>query len=375
MSLFTKAVNTQAFLKCGISGFAGAGKTYTASSIGIGLAQLIKATRVLFLDTETGSDWMRDRFAESKIELFTAKTRAFKDLLQAVDEAEKMRGILIVDSITHFWREICDSYLQKLKDNKKNRPRGLEFQDWAAVKKMWGVYTDKFVNSNAHIIMCGRAGYEYDMTTNEDGKKELEKTGIKMKAETEMGFEPSLLLHMEREMDIDTKKVVRIVHVLKDRSTKLDGRSFKNPTFATFKPHIEFLNLGGEQLGVDPSRTSIDMVEDPRSDFAFLARQKDIVLDEIETLLVEYYPSTSAKDRQMKIQLLKDAFGTASWERIKTFQLETLRAGFEGLGRVLSGAPPQIDPPAPEKVLGNGGVHPVVTEETIDAANTPKDVV
>jgi hypothetical protein len=44
------------------------------------------------------------------------------------------------------------------------------------------------------VIICGRAGYEYDYFEDDEGKKQLEKTGIKMKAETEMGFEPSLLV-------------------------------------------------------------------------------------------------------------------------------------------------------------------------------------
>jgi len=38
--------------------------------------------------------------------------------------------------------------------------------------------------------------------------------------------------------------------VLKDRSTLLDGKTFRNPTFETFLPHIQLLNLGGKQLGV-----------------------------------------------------------------------------------------------------------------------------
>jgi len=38
-------------------------------------------------------------------------------------------------------------------------------------------------------------------TDEESGKKNLEKTGIKMKAKGELGYEPSLLVLMEREMD------------------------------------------------------------------------------------------------------------------------------------------------------------------------------
>ena len=80
----------------------------------------------LFLDTETGSDWITPLFNEEGIELHTAKTRAFVDLVPAIQEAEKNGSVLIIDSITHFWTELTESYAKK-----KNRRYGLQFQDWA----------------------------------------------------------------------------------------------------------------------------------------------------------------------------------------------------------------------------------------------------
>ncbi|WP_410501155.1 hypothetical protein QK891_01075 [Escherichia coli] len=65
MALFQRAINTQAYLKAGIMGFAGDGKTYTASELAIGLVMLMRQRGieagnrpVMFLDTETGSDWV-----------------------------------------------------------------------------------------------------------------------------------------------------------------------------------------------------------------------------------------------------------------------------------------------------------------------------
>ena len=90
MSLFTKAENSSSFLKMGMMGFAGSGKTYTATSVAIGLHKLAKAKKpIFFLDTETGSDWVKPRIEAAGVELFTAKTRAFRDLLEAVPEAEE----------------------------------------------------------------------------------------------------------------------------------------------------------------------------------------------------------------------------------------------------------------------------------------------
>lgn len=331
MALFTKAEVTTSFLKLGMMGFAGSGKTYTATSIAIGLHKLTKSDKpIFFLDTETGSDWVKPRIEAAGIELFTAKTRAFRDLLNAVPEAEGEASLLLVDSLTHFWVELTDAYMRK-----KNRTR-LQFDDWAFLKVEWRKFTDAFVNSNLHIIVCGRAGFEYDYSTDEEtGRKNLEKTGIKMKAEGEMGYEPSLLVLMERRMEMESKTDRHFAKVIKDRSTLLDGKEFQNPTYENFLPHIQCLNLGGRQLGVDVSRTSVAMIPADIRDNR--ATRRKIVLDEIESLIVLHYPGQAAADKKKKLELLRTHFD-ASWTEIETVMpLERLQKGYNTLHFTLEG--------------------------------------
>lgn len=328
MSLFQKATNTQAKLKAGIMGFAGDGKTYTATTLAIGLVELMRARDlpdgnkpVMFIDTETGSDWVKPRFDESGIELMTAKTRAFVDLLTALKEAESSGAVIIIDSITHFWRELTETYAEK-----RNRKRGLEFQDWAYLKSEWGKFTDLFVNSNCHAILCGRAGYEYDFFESDSGKKELQKTGVKMKAETETGYEPSILILMEKHRDMESGQVWREAHVIKDRSTRLDGKSFRNPSFSDFRPHVDFLNLGGVQLGVDTSRDSGSLIanEGSKRDWKWRQEQREIALDEITEVLQKHHGGTSQDAKKSRADIVEKLSGTRSWERVKTFDLEAL---------------------------------------------------
>lgn len=333
-----KAEVTSAFLKMGIMGFAGAGKTYTASNTAIGLVEHMQSVGVsyadkpvFFLDTETGSDWVKPQFEARGIPLFTAKTRAFQDLLTSVKEAEQGASLLLVDSISHFWKELCDAYMKR-----KNRNR-LQFEDWAFLKQEWGKFTDQFINSQLHVIICGRAGYEYDYFQDDAGKKQLEKTGIKMKAEGEMGYEPSLLVLMEREMDMETNKVFRTASIIKDRSTAIDGKKFLNPTFDSFMPHIKYLNLGGKQLGVDVSRNSEASIPSDVRDNNRVHRE--IALDEIQSLMTRYYPSTGGEDKKSKLELLKTHF-QASWtEMERLMPLIDLRAGYDSLHRALEGEP------------------------------------
>ena len=333
MSIFSKAENTQAYAKVGFLGFAGSGKTYTSTKFAIGLVEYMRSKGLdagnkpaFFLDTETGSDWVQPLFAGSEIELYTAKTRAFRDLIDAIKEAEENSSILLIDSISHFWRELCDSYAKK-----KKRTR-LQFQDWNVLKTEWGRFTDLFVNSNLHIVMAGRAGFEYDYFEDDDGKKELHKTGVKMKAETETGYEPSLLVLMERAMEMETKKVHRTGSILKDRSDLLDGKEFKNPAFNDFLPHVEFLNLGGQQLGVDTSRNSSELFDNEgKPQWQRDKEEKEIVLDEIQILLVKHYPSAGKEDKKAKIELLEEYCGHASWERVKTLPLLQLQTAYDSL--------------------------------------------
>jgi len=342
MALFKKAEMTSAYLKMGLMGFAGSGKTFTATKVAIGLVEHMKKAGVsyadrpaFFLDTETGSDWIKPEFEKAGLELHTAKTKAFYDLIAAVQESEKAASILIVDSLTHFWTELTESYAKR-----KNRTRGLQFEDWAFLKKEWRKFTDQFINSNLHIIVCGRAGYEYDYFTDDGGKKQLEKTGIKMKAEGEMGYEPSLLVLMERETDLATNKVSRTAYVLKDRSTLIDGKAFKNPSFKDFLPHIKFLNLDGPQLGVDTSRTSEAAIPLDENGRDYRRIQRKIALDEIDSLLVKHHPSTSGADKAAKASLIATHMGSNSWTEIsELMSLEDLRTGYDAMHQALEKKP------------------------------------
>lgn len=345
MALFTSAEHTQAFLKAGFMGLAGSGKTYTSANIAIGLIQHLQALNidyankpVYFLDTETGSDYVKPSFDKAGIKMMQAKTRSFADLVPAVLEAEKNGSLLLIDSITHFWTEFTESYAKK-----RNRKRGLEFQDWAYLKSEWRRFTDVYVNSSLHIIMCGRMGYEYDFFQNEEnGKKELEKTGVKMKAETETGYEPSILVLMEREMHFDTKRQIRKAYVLKERFDVIDGEEFTNPTFKNFLPHIQLLNLGGKQLGVDLTRNSDDLIPDLNSnkDWKYREEQREIFLEKIQALFTEHGISSRSQDgKERVIALLKQCFFTTSWREVESFDLEHIKEGFDKLHTELNGAP------------------------------------
>jgi len=248
MGLLKEAKHTQAFAKIGIYGFQGSGKTHTGILIAQGIAKAIGQNKIAFFDTETGSDWWADRLP-GKTKLLVLKSSTFADIMRVIRECEQEGiGVLVIDSVTHIWTDLIDEYMRKKK--KEN----LLFHDWKAIKGAWRKYARAFVNSKVHIIACGRAGFEYDMSNMASG--EIKKTGTKMKAENEFNFEPHLVIEME---SVKTENgLVNVAHVLKDRSDKINGMSFKMPTFKNFEKHFNALNLGGEHVGAvdgshDPS--------------------------------------------------------------------------------------------------------------------------
>lgn len=330
-SLFQPANVGHSHLKAGLMGLAGSGKTLTSCLMAIGMVGYMRKRevptkgKVAFIDTENGSAWVAPRFKKAGIELVVARTRALTDLRDALIWSENEADVLIIDSITHFWTIFCDEYAVK-----KNRKRGLEFSDWNAVKREWRTnFTDLYLNTRLHIVMCGRQGYEYDMQVNDAGKKELIKTGVKMKAEGETGFEPSLLMQMEQEqtlVDGSVTGIDRVAFVLKDRSTMLDGASIRNPKFADFLPHIKTLDMGGVGVSIDTDRDNSELLTDD-GDTQWRARetQRTIALEEIEAELVRMWPGQDKEGKSAKADMVESLFGTRSWKAVETKKLDELQ--------------------------------------------------
>jgi len=329
--LFKKAKNEACFLKVGIRGFEGSGKSFTAGKMAVGLYRYAKLKKpVAYLDTEKGSDFLIPKFKKCKVPLDVSKTRAFMDLVDAVREAEKHHSILIIDSITHFWNELMDSYL------KKHNLKRIKLHHWMTLKKEWRVFSDLFVNSNVHIIMCGRAGWDFGYEENEEGEKELQKTGTKMKVESETGFEPDLLLEMEKVKKTSNigSEIIQRCWVLKDRSDTIQGKKFDRPDFKDFLPHVECLNLGGKHKAIDTSRSSESM---HKQDFSKenMYKQKTIILELMHDALDKDYSTRTDEDKRKRIFLLEMSFGTSSKTEIENMSLKDLQVGYDKLKKKL----------------------------------------
>lgn len=328
MKHLTEAKLQSAFFKYGVYGGNGSGKSYTSSLLAIGLHKYTKAKKpVAFADSEAGSDFVLPLFKKNKVDLVVAKTRSFSDLLNIVDEAEKECSILIIDSVTHFWDDLVEGY------KKKNRLIRLSHPShWMVIKPIWRQFSEKFVASNLHILVCGRAGDVWEEVEDSEGVKELKRTGSRMRVEKELGYEPSLLIEIEKAR-LSARPGAGWTHrawVVKDRFDVIDSQHFDNPTFESFLPHIELLGIGGEHKAFNEKGSSQELFNNNKSGAAMF-KKRDILVEEIKGAIKSLYPNRNAEDEQERLELMKKIFGTRSWKKIESMQNEDLENGLKSL--------------------------------------------
>jgi hypothetical protein len=151
-----------------------------------------------------------------------------------------------------------------------------------------------------------------------------------MKVEGETAYEPDMLVLMERYEEVlgKDKRVWREATIVKDRSTILDGKTLSNPKFSDFEPSVKVMLAGGRRpvTQAEADSAALFKTEEERTEWL---RDKKKALEEIEGYLVSVWPSTSAKEKQMKAQAVYQAFGTRSWTAVEELSPEELRTGYK----------------------------------------------
>lgn len=352
MGMLKPATNRHCFAKVGLYGSAGSGKTRTATEIAIGLHKAIGSKKpIVAFDTEPAFSFVLPIFQKAGIELLVAdESRALVDLMKFMKEAEEVADIAIIDSITHVWRDAQESYLARLNETRKKYGKkpipALEFQHWRPIKAAWADFTDRFLSSKLHVIVCGRAGqiYEYQDKDDGSGKKELISTGSRMATEKEMGYEPSLLMEMVKHRD--NNRTINVAVIEKDRADVLNGHEVAMPDYEKLSAHFKALNIGGEHFGSMERRDSKEMFPDAdESGWDKEKQQRTIWCEEIAELLKKHFPSQSVDDKQKRADLLAMFFDTRSWTAVEGMKSDVLESAFYDLRLHLE---PPAEQPQPD---------------------------
>jgi hypothetical protein len=362
MSILKPLDNEQGWLKAGFLGFPKSGKTHTAMLLAIGTRKQMKLKGpIAMYDTESGSNYIAEMVKkETGTALMGVRQRSFKSLMDTAQAClDEKVSVFVVDSVSHPWKELCDSYLVQLNDKRKAKNQyplqKLEFQHWAAVKSLWQTWSDFYLNSPLHIIICGRAGYEYDMEKNDEtGRKELVKTGIKMRVEGEFGFEPSLLVEMEREQIPDNNggwKIKRKATVLGDRFNQIDGKEASDPTFDFFLPHVAKLVKGAHAPVDTASKTETGADTEGNTEWQREQKTRTILCEEAQGLIVSVYPGQSAAEKKLKTDLIEQCFGTRSWTAVESMDSAKLRTAVDALRKYVEAHKAKTTTQEPEDVV------------------------
>lgn len=336
-NFFSDLSNTKPYLKIAFEGFAGSGKTFTMAQLAAGLHKRIASNKpIVIFDTEEAAKFLKRFFDGHGIAVLHKRSRTLADLIETMRRCrEGASDILMIDSITHVWENFLAAYAAKL-----NRKAGrFQFQDWAVIKPTWkSEFSDPFVRDPYHCLMTGRAGFEYEQEVDDEGKKELFKSGIKMKVEGETAYEPDLLVLMSRHEDVvaKDKSVWREATVIKDRSTLIDGKTFQNPGFSHFAPAIDYiLEHPAPKEAVEKPATGLFESDEDRKRFAIA---RDILLEKIEAEMVSAWPGSSAEAKRAKVDALQESFGTKSWTEVSKLGVPALQAGHERLVAIVARA-------------------------------------
>ena len=222
------------YIKCGVYGNPGAGKTYTALKIGTALGT------TALLDVERGAEPFRRLFKNPDGTPFlVAPIGNLNQAFQALEEAiERKVEVVIVDQMTFLWEMAQEMYIEgeRRKQSKTwsmiEDGGNLPMLSWSKIKKPYRRFIRALMDVPVHVFMLGRLSMEYKM---EGG--ELIRVGEKMAAEKWTPYEPTILIKME----YDKRKKVNLALVEKDRFGELNGQVFENPGVEMFDPILKLL--------------------------------------------------------------------------------------------------------------------------------------
>lgn len=155
-----------------IAGPAGSGKTFTALTLAVELAD---GGEVLVIDTERGS-------ASLYADLFTFKTIRWeppydpRELGQEVTSAAGSFAVVVVDSLTHFWTG--EGGTLAIVDQASLKAQGNKFVGWNTGTPAQDAMVAAMLNAPCHVLATMRSKMEYVQEKDDKGKTQIRRVGM-----------------------------------------------------------------------------------------------------------------------------------------------------------------------------------------------------
>ena len=211
MSMIRKASRKHRYLKIGIGGISGSGKTLGALKMAYGITG--DWAKICIIDSENNS---ADLYAHlGSYDVLPLEDTSPHGYITAINEVLKGEyDVMIIDSLSHEYSgkggllEIAD----KIASTSKS---GNTFQAWSKANPMHNDFMDAVLKSKIHVIGTFRKKSDYVIEQNDKGKAAPRKVGLKTVTKEGTSYELDVLL------DIATN---HLCSAEKDRTMLFDGK-------------------------------------------------------------------------------------------------------------------------------------------------------
>ncbi len=305
---FRTAQRQKSYLKMGIIGVSGSGKTYSALKMARGMVD--SWDKVGIIDTENGSADLYADFGDYQVMTIEPPFSPDK-YINAIYLAEQAGlEVLIIDSLSHAWSAEGGILDQHGKATSASKYKGNSWAAWREVTPKHDALVNSLLQSKLHIIVTMRAKTEYVQNT-EDGKTTIEKVGLAPVQRDGLEYEFTVVLDLSLDHTASTSK---------DRTGLFDGRYF-TPDIDTGELIKDWFNGGtGEPInkGTENIKNKLD---------------EEIAKPElVKTLTEEYKNSDNVAKQKAMLGLIKELgvkkFEDASLENLK--KLKEFWDNYEG---------------------------------------------
>lgn len=229
-----RAVKSQSWLRLGISGPAGAGKTWTALEVA---SRLTPSPRIALLDTELGSaSKYADHFTFDVVEVDHYAPKVVLDFLHLCER--EAYDVAIIDSASPFWNgpggflEMVDVETAKQKTNRTGQG---SFSAWKPVDAAYSKWVIDILASRVHVIFTLRAKMAYEQTKTPEGKSQVVKLGLAPVFRETFPYELDVMLELDQD---------HVGVVTKTRVHGLDEQVHRKPGAAFAQRLVDWLASG-----------------------------------------------------------------------------------------------------------------------------------
>jgi hypothetical protein len=238
--IFNQATKTQSKLRLSIFEPAGSGKTYTSLRLATGI--IANFGKIALIDTEFGSaSKYADRFQFDVLNLSNPKV---ENMIQAI-QAARQYEVLIIDSLTHAWKEL----LIQVDQLAKAKYKGNSWAAWSEGTPLQNKMVHTLLSFPGHIIATMRTKTEWTINLDSNGKSSPMRVGLAPEQGKGIEYEFDMLMEISPE---------HRVHVIKDRTGKFQDRIIETPGEDFGMEIMAWLNEGEPHVVV---KTKQDLLE------------------------------------------------------------------------------------------------------------------